>query len=81
MMLSNEAPNRSKEIEGLTKLEVRMYDIAWIHNVDCLTFKGLCNLWFHKVSPNIKLVNVYRVLDRLVSYMYFKTDNYCRNGV
>ncbi len=76
MMLSNDLPDRAREIEGLTKLEVRMYDVAWKYNVNCLNFQGLCCLWYHEVSQNIKLVNVYRVLDRLVLYMYFNTDSY-----
>ena len=80
-MLSNDLPDRMSEIEGLTKLEVRMYDIAWKYNYECLEFRGLCNLWFHEVSPHIKLLNVYRVLDRLVSYMYFNTDNYLRKDL
>ena len=46
MMLSLDIGSREYEISGLKPMEVRMYDLAWNHNSDCLGFAGLCDLWF-----------------------------------
>ena len=80
MMLSNEPADRSLEIEGLTPQEVKMYDMAWSVNSLCLGFQGLCRIWYVRVSKHIPLVSIYRVIDRLIVYMYFDTDNYYQLG-
>lgn len=75
-MLSLDIGSREYEISGLKPMEVRMYDLAWNHNSDCLGFAGLCDLWFKEISPHITLAQIKRVWTRLFDYSYFRTDTY-----
>ena len=67
---------REDEIDGLTPLEVYMYDLAWSHNKDCLGFAGLCALWYRKIDAPITLKSVSIVWQRLQKYSFFRTDAY-----
>lgn len=59
MMLSLDPVSRVDEIRDLKPIEIRMYDLAWEHNRDCLGFHGLCDLWFREISPFITLKNIF----------------------
>lgn len=76
MMLSLTPVTRAEEISGLKPIEIRMYDVAWQHNRDCLGFSGLCDLWYREISPFITLKNIYQVWERMTYFMYFHTDAY-----
>ena len=75
-MLSLNPVTRLDEIRDLKPIEIRMYDLAWQHNRDCLGFYGLCDLWYREISPYITLRNIARVWDRMNEFMFFHTDAY-----
>ena len=76
MMLNLFPVSRSDEIRNLKPIEIRMYDLAWKHNKDCLGFVGLCDLWYREISPFITLRNIVHVWDRMNEFMFFHTDAY-----
>ena len=71
---------RLEEIQGLTKLEIEMYDLAWdawrSGSLTAMTMDSLIDVWAQKVSVNMSLKNVLRVRQRLLDHGFYHSYPY-----